>query len=152
MTAHEQLQEQLNDGDSCLVYQDIPFYAHKMPNGPNSEERGWRFIWIGGYSESLQSLLGDIDELLLTGYLPGTPLPCKNCSQQVVVDVYDKIPGLSNHEHLDGNYYCHDVDILPTTPPAKCHICKVEQPPHGSLCSAGGLPRHSAKPKLPGER
>ena len=143
-----QIEKELRKGALQFKYREVVVYAHKMPVFTDGEDRGWAFTWIGGHSYDLSEVLAGVDQLLLSDYKPGNPLPCKNCSQQVEIDYWEEIPGLSNHQHVGGHYYCKDGDILPTTPPAQCHICKVIEPPHRSICSAGGVPQHSAGPRV----
>ncbi len=137
---------ELREGALQFKYREVVVGAHKMPVFTDDEDRGWSFAWIGGHSYDLNAVLTNIDQLLLSGYIPGNSLPCKNCSQQVELEFWEEIPGLSNHQHVDGHYDCEDGDILPTTPPARCHICKIVEPPHNPECSAGGFPRHAAEP------
>ena len=142
----KQIENELRQGALQFTYRDVVSYAHKMPVFTDGEDRGWAFTWIGGHSYELSDVLAGVDALLEAGYAPGDPLPCKNCKEQVEIELWKEMPGLSNHEHVDGHYYCREEDILPTTPPATCHICGVMGYSHQDICSAGGLPQHKATP------
>ena len=52
--------------------------------------------------------------------------------------------------HVSGDAWaCDPKHIDPTGPKPKCHVCKVEMPPHKGYCSFEGVPRHRAKLELP---
>jgi len=73
---------------------------------------------------------------------------CVNCGKALFGKPF-KLPDIViiDYYHVDGgHHHCLPKDILPQTPPAKCHICKIIQPPHKSHCSAAGTPRYRPKP------
>ena len=71
-------------------------------------------------------------------------MECKNCGKELIF-IPILTTSLFQYEHIDGSYHCEDV--LPNVLPAKCHICKVTEPPHGPFCSAAGKPRYHPRPE-----
>ncbi len=50
------------------------------------------------------------------------------------------------YRHIEGDEHnCDPAKIAPDAPKPRCHVCKVQMPPHHGYCSFRGMPHHNAR-------